>query len=59
MPKQDDPITEWAKRHDPKAIARVVSRLNRFANNTSDPATQNAALELLEIVNNANKGDDN
>jgi len=42
-------LKEWAEGHG-TAAARVAKRIERFANNTTDPDTSMAAGELLEMM---------
>lgn len=46
-------LTDWAERHEPTAVARVIKRLGRFAGNTTDPATGLAAQELVDLIENS------
>ena len=45
-------IKQWAEAHGSSA-ARVGKRIERFAGNTSDPDTHDAAQELVEMIQSA------
>ena len=48
-------LKQWAETHGPTAVGRVVKRIERFAGNTTDPATSIAAEDLLKMIQEASK----
>ncbi|AZS06618.1 hypothetical protein SEA_JACOREN57_53 [Mycobacterium phage JacoRen57] len=48
-------IKQWADGHGAAAVSRVVKRIERFANNTTDPETSAAAKELIALIKEESK----
>lgn len=49
----DPTFRQWAETHPRAAVLRVVSRLDRFANNTSNEETSLAAQDLVAKLKEA------
>lgn len=46
-------LKQWAAAHGVKPVSRVVSRIERFAGNTTDTEVQSAATELIDMLKEA------
>ncbi len=43
-------LKQWADQHGDAAVGRVVKRIERFAGNTTDAATSDAATDLINLI---------
>lgn len=50
MSQPPDPIAHWAATHPADAVSRIIGRLEKFSNNTSNEETSLAGQELVRIL---------
>lgn len=53
MPPPPDRIKHWATTHPAAAVSRIIGRLEKFSNNTSNEETSLAGQELVRILREA------